>query len=715
MSLKALEINEVLTDSPSFKQKLADHKAELDQTNKYIKSLHEACKNVFDTAKDLSDKQLHLAKILEDFNLKFAGTQSGDDKVLQESFQNFAQLLKQVENERDLFLKSVEDCILNQFESFRKKELGNVRKESKNYEASCKKFSNVLNNYSKNKYSTDSSLREFDEMFADEQRKWNDQAANYILKVLEVEEKRKMELFKIMQTYINVWFNFYHVGFEKKKDNMNDINKFQLKIQHCEMNFQQFQEDANKLKEVTFLSRKKKGIENGLSDVQLHDDKIPVSCEGTLFLSQKKNLKNLKTMAINISSSPVCKTFCEYRDSRLTVKQENGTENTYLVSQGMRKMLGDQGTDRRYCFEVNAQKQDKSPVTLTFIAITEGDLKTWLNTINKHPVDSEVKVVKRLPNFDDVGTKFVEKCIEIIEKSAATEQGIYRLPGVATKVQKLVSDCIDKRKPLSILEGTEIKVIASALKHYFRELPEPLLTFELYESFLSAAKMESKLLMISDIHRAIYQLPDANFDILKILVKHLTTIAAHSITNKMTAANLAVVWAPSLLRPRVQTIEGIIETKFVTATLEVLINNYEVIFAGPLKDGAAPPPPLEPDLNGAKRKSPGRSNEDLGPKDVMSTSYPTNSPEFTGAVLVRCPKKTLTPTVTQRRFVSTSAEDLNGKRQYPGEACVYFKRKGELFLVSSVLFGTTEKFSFDIFMLFYCLFFYTLLNIDFVF
>lgn len=51
MSLKALEINEILIDNPSFKQKLADHKAELDQTNKYIKSLHEACKNVFDTAK----------------------------------------------------------------------------------------------------------------------------------------------------------------------------------------------------------------------------------------------------------------------------------------------------------------------------------------------------------------------------------------------------------------------------------------------------------------------------------------------------------------------------------------------------------------------------------------------------------------------------------------------------------------------------------------
>lgn len=135
-------------------------------------------------------------------------------------------------------------------------------------------------------------------------------------------------------------------------------------------------------------------------------------------------------MAINMSSFPVCKTFCEYKDSRLCVKPENGTESFYRVHQGVRKMLGDQGTDKRYCFEVNAQKLDNSHVTLTFIAVTEGDLKTWLNTINRHPIDSEVKVAKRLPTFDDVGTKFVEKCIETIEKSAATEQGIYRLPGL---------------------------------------------------------------------------------------------------------------------------------------------------------------------------------------------------------------------------------------------------------------------------------------------
>jgi hypothetical protein len=36
-------------------------------------------------------------------------------------------------------------------------------------------------------------------------------------------------------------------------------------------------------------------------------------------------------------------------------------------------------------------------------------------------------------------------------------------------------------------EGLDIHNIASLLKLYFRELPEPLLTFDLYDAFIAAA------------------------------------------------------------------------------------------------------------------------------------------------------------------------------------------------------------------------------------
>jgi hypothetical protein len=39
------------------------------------------------------------------------------------------------------------------------------------------------------------------------------------------------------------------------------------------------------------------------------------------------------------------------------------------------------------------------------------------------------------------------------------------------------------------LEGRDIHTVAGVLKLFFRELPEPLLTYELYDTFLAAVCM----------------------------------------------------------------------------------------------------------------------------------------------------------------------------------------------------------------------------------
>lgn len=75
------------------------------------------------------------------------------------------------------------------------------------------------------------------------------------------------------------------------------------------------------------------------------------------------------------------------------------------------------------------------------------------------------------------------------------EQGLYRVVGVSSKVNKLLSMGLDKRKiDKLILDDPlewESKTITSALKTYLRNLPEPLMTFRFHESFIIAA---SKLL-----------------------------------------------------------------------------------------------------------------------------------------------------------------------------------------------------------------------------
>jgi hypothetical protein len=73
------------------------------------------------------------------------------------------------------------------------------------------------------------------------------------------------------------------------------------------------------------------------------------------------------------------------------------------------------------------------------------------------------------------------------------DQGLYRLVGVASRVNRLLSQGLDPKKmeKLALDDALEWenKTVTSALKTYFRNLPEPLMTYRLHNSFLDAASM----------------------------------------------------------------------------------------------------------------------------------------------------------------------------------------------------------------------------------
>lgn len=76
-------------------------------------------------------------------------------------------------------------------------------------------------------------------------------------------------------------------------------------------------------------------------------------------------------------------------------------------------------------------------------------------------------------------------------------QGLYRIGGVSTKITKLLNMGLDRKKTeqdrLTFFNDEqssdvlESKTIASALKHYLRNLNEPLMTFRLHHSFIASA------------------------------------------------------------------------------------------------------------------------------------------------------------------------------------------------------------------------------------
>lgn len=96
----------------------------------------------------------------------------------------------------------------------------------------------------------------------------------------------------------------------------------------------------------------------------------------------------------------------------------------------------------------------------------------------------------------------------------------------------------------------DVHTVAGLLKLYLRELPEPLLGDALYDQWVGACAKSSdtgKPEALVGLKQVVQQLPKANFDNLRLLIRFLHLLTCHHEENKMTATNLAITMAPSLI------------------------------------------------------------------------------------------------------------------------------------------------------------------------
>ncbi|XP_071119029.1 unconventional myosin-IXb-like isoform X6 [Haliotis cracherodii] len=143
--------------------------------------------------------------------------------------------------------------------------------------------------------------------------------------------------------------------------------------------------------------------------------------------------------------------------------------------------------------------------------------------------------------------KVAERLIQTIELNGMFTEGLYRKSGAAPKVRHL-RQIIEADIDAVDFEEYPVHVLTSTLKCFFRELPEPLLTFDLYEDFIRAAEIKDEKERIQSLFTVIERLPKANYDLCERLMFHLARVAMHEGSNKMSCNGLAIIFAPCLLR-----------------------------------------------------------------------------------------------------------------------------------------------------------------------
>ncbi|XP_053428060.1 rho GTPase-activating protein 12 isoform X3 [Nycticebus coucang] len=174
--------------------------------------------------------------------------------------------------------------------------------------------------------------------------------------------------------------------------------------------------------------------------------------------------------------------------------------------------------------------------------------------------------------------KFVKLCIEHVEEHGLDVDGIYRVSGNLAVIQKLrFAVNHDEKLDLNDSKWEDIHVITGALKMFFRELPEPLFTFNHFNDFVNAIKQEPRL-RVAAVKDLIRQLPKPNQDTMQILFRHLKRVIEHGEKNRMTYQSIAIVFGPTLLKPEKETGNIAVHTVYQNQIVELILLELSSIF-----------------------------------------------------------------------------------------------------------------------------------------
>ncbi|KAM9392571.1 rho GTPase-activating protein 17b isoform 3-T5 [Pholidichthys leucotaenia] len=233
----------------------------------------------------------------------------------------------------------------------------------------------------------------------------------------------------------------------------------------------------------------------------------------------------------------------------------------------------------------------------------------------------------------------IEACVMMLLETGMKEEGLFRIAAGASKLKKLKAalDC-----STSQLEEfySDPHAVAGALKSYLRELPEPLMTFSLYDQWTQASNVSDPDKRLQALWVTCDGMPKAHKANFRYLVKFLSKLALDSDVNKMTPSNIAIVLGPNLLWSKM---EGTLAemaaatSVHVVAIIEPIIQHADWFFPEELDFNVSgmfsvPSHPATPDPEpGLDRKRPGSMGhdgdshtprKDSPAREVMSTPPP---------------------------------------------------------------------------------------------
>eukprot|EP01137_Pigoraptor_chileana_P029801 Opistho-2@15488 len=617
MVLQPLELADCQKDSPQFRSYLKTHEEAADEINDLIKNLLKQAKQSSDTCRSYSKAHRNFAQVLQEFNFERVGDVGTEDEVeIEGALSRFGTKLMELEDHREFMLEQANLVLTEPLETFRQVELGGMKEQKKAWDKESERFYGLLDKtLSLGAKKKDSVFMDADAQLEQERQALHGTSLAYVQKLTELQEKKKFEFVEKILAYMLGQMSFFHMAYESLKEMEPYITQLSLKLQNTRETFNTERELVGELMQ--------KMINKGRVAENVNPQ--AASVEGYLMIQEKRKGGLGHTWGRH---------YCKYvrDDKRLTVLNASQGKllppefyDVYTCTVCVPEVI-----DRRFCFEITSG--DK---LIVLQAMGQRDMDHWVACMTEGAMIPSrdgmgTPTIDRKKDVDVgglIGIPFVDKCIQIIESRGLHHEGLYRLPGVQSKVNKLVTLGLEN-KPIIDDDDLDIKTLCSALKQYFRQLKKPLMTFEFHDELMFAIRIEDRTQRLMTLHSLLHRLPKDNFDVLKKVMAHLKRVSDNAEENKMLPSNLGVCFGPTLMRSKEESMAAIMNIKYQNYIVETLIEEYGYFFETAQCDTAGAQPtqshaqssPVAPAASGASSEDDDAQQRPQAPGHAPTTT-----------------------------------------------------------------------------------------------
>jgi len=230
---------------------------------------------------------------------------------------------------------------------------------------------------------------------------------------------------------------------------------------------------------------------------------------------------------------------------------------------------------------------------ITLFPSNANDRNDWLQEISKVCADcaakrifgiSLVDLLKKREQKQNEIPLFVKKIYDSFTDERLKIDGIFKSEGNKNDLQR-IRNRLDSGEVIEFLKEDSI-VVSNVLKSLLKELPEPAITYSLYDKLLEFVKYSNR--DVSALREIVKLLPTPHYFFVVELLKFLSRVAVFSFKNTLDHHNLSLIMEPIILRKKV--VVGTVETPYQhLGILEIMMDSFQELFPDvPISSDSSP-------------------------------------------------------------------------------------------------------------------------------